>query len=377
LKLYEFQAKKVFAEGGIPVPRGEVVQDPEEAARIAQELGRVVVKAQVHVGGRGKAGGIKVANSPEEARQYADGMLGTQLKGFPINYVLVEEALDIASEYYLGITIDRDAEKAIIMLSSMGGVDIEEVAATQPEKIAKMHIDPAWGIWDYELRNLVDQAELDPRASRSIATLIRKLYDVFRSSDASLTEINPLVVTGDGKVIAADGKFDVDDNALYRQKELLKYREVAEVDPIEAYAAERGVAYVRLDGDIGVIGNGAGLVMTTLDILTRNGGSPANFCDLGGGAKAETVRQDLEIVLMNPKVKGVLFNIFGGIVRGDEVAAGILEATRTMDINVPIVVRLSGTKAEEGREMLKGTNLIPATTGQEAARKIIDLVKQS
>ncbi|MCL4370312.1 MAG: ADP-forming succinate--CoA ligase subunit beta [Chloroflexi bacterium] len=375
MKLYEFQAKKVFAQGGIPVPRGEVVQDPESAAKVAEQLGRVVVKAQVHVGGRGKAGGIKLANSPSEARQYAEGMLGKPLKGFTVSYALVEEALNIASEYYLGITVDRNAEKPIVMLSRMGGVDIEEVAATQPQAIAKMHVDPAWGLWDFQLRDLVERAELDPRVSRDVVGLIRKLYGVFSTSDASLAEINPLVVTGDGKVIAADGKFDVDDNALFRQKELLKYREVSEADPIEAEAARKGVAYVRLDGDIGVIGNGAGLVMTTLDILSRNGGKAANFCDLGGGAKAETVRQDLELVLMNPRVKGVLFNIFGGIVRCDEVAKGIIEATRTMDIKVPIVIRMSGTRAAEGRELLKGTNLIPAATAQEAAKKIIELVK--
>lgn len=375
MKLYEFQAKRVFAQGGIPVPRGEVVQDPQDARRVAQELGRVVVKAQVHVGGRGKAGGIKLANTPAEAREYAEGMLGKPLKGFTVGYALVEEALDIAAEYYLGITIDRNAEKAIIMLSSMGGVDIEEVAATTPEKIAKLHVDPAWGIWDYQLRHLVERAELDKRVSRDIVGVIRKLYGVFLSSDASLAEINPLVVTGDGKVVAADGKFDVDDNALFRQKELLKYREVSEADPIEAEAARLGVAYVRLDGNIGVIGNGAGLVMTTLDILSRNGGKAANFCDLGGGAKAETVRQDLGLVLMNPNVKGVLFNIFGGIVRCDEVAKGIIDATKTMDIKVPIVIRLSGTRAAEGRELLKGTSFVPAATAQEAAQKIIELTR--
>lgn len=377
MKLYEFQAKQVFAQGGIPVPRGEVVKTPEEAGRVAESLGRVVVKAQVHVGGRGKAGGIKLANNPDEARQYAEGMLGKPLKGFTVNFALVEEAIDIASEYYLGITVDRDGEKAIVMLSSMGGVDIEEVAATTPEKIARMHIDPAWGPWDFQIRDLIARAELDKRASREIASVIKKLYQVFLMSDASLAEVNPLVVTGDGKVIAADGKFEVDDNALFRQKELLKFREVSEADPIEAEAARRGVPYVRLEGDIGIIGNGAGLVMTTLDIVTRNGGKPANFLDLGGGAKADTVRNALEIVLLNPNVKGVLFNIFGGIVRGDEVAKGIIEATRTMDIKVPIVVRMSGTRAAEGLEILKDTNLIPAATAQEAAQKMIELVGRS
>lgn len=377
MKLYEFQAKQVFAQGGIPVPRGEVVKTPEEAGRVAESLGRVVVKAQVHVGGRGKAGGIKLANNPDEARQYAEGMLGKPLKGFTVNFALVEEAIDIASEYYLGITVDRDGEKAIVMLSSMGGVDIEEVAATTPEKIARMHIDPAWGPWDFQIRDLIARAELDKRASREIASVIKKLYQVFLTSDASLAEVNPLVVTGDGKVIAADGKFEVDDNALFRQKELLKFREVSEADPIEAEAARRGVPYVRLEGDIGIIGNGAGLVMTTLDIVTRNGGKPANFLDLGGGAKADTVRNALEIVLLNPRVKGVLFNIFGGIVRGDEVAKGIIEATRTMDIKVPIVVRMSGTRAAEGLEILNDTNLIPAATAQEAAQKMIELVGRS
>lgn len=376
MKLYEFQAKKVFAQGGIPVPQGEVVQDPEGAARVAASLGRVVVKAQVHVGGRGKAGGIKLANNPDEARQYAAGMLGKPLKGFMVNYALVEQALDIAKEYYLGITLDRDAQRVIIMVSAMGGIDIEEVAASTPEKIAKMHVDPAWGMFNYQLRDLVVEAGLESKAQRQIIEVIKSLYGVFIKSDASLAEVNPLVVTGDGQVVAADGKFDVDDNALYRQPELLKFREVSETDPVEAFAASKGVAYVKLDGDIGVIGNGAGLVMTTLDILARNGGKAANFCDLGGGAKAETVRQDLEIVLMNPKVRGVLFNIFGGIVRCDDVAKGILEATRTMEIKVPIVVRLSGTRAAEGREMLKGTNLIPAGTAQEAAKKIIELVNQ-
>ncbi len=375
MKLYEFQAKTVFAQGGIPIPRGEVVQDPENAARVAEQLGRVVVKAQVHVGGRGKAGGIKLANTPAEARAYAEGMLGKPLKGFTVSYALVEEALDIAAEYYLGITVDRSSEKVIVMLSSMGGVDIEEVAASTPEKIARLYVDPAWGVWDYQLLDLVDRAELDKRVARDIAGVIRKLHNVFVSSDASLAEINPLVVTSDGKVVAADGKFDVDDNALFRQKELLKYREVSEADPIEAEAARLGVAYVRLDGNIGVIGNGAGLVMTTLDILSRNGGKAANFCDLGGGAKAETVRQDLELVLKNPNVRGVLFNIFGGIVRCDEVAKGIIEATRTMDIKVPIVIRLSGTRAAEGRELLKDTNFIPADTAQDAARRIIELAR--
>jgi succinyl-CoA synthetase beta subunit len=373
LKLYEFQAKELFARSGIPVPRGRMVADPDAAATVAGELGRVVVKAQAHVGGRGKAGLIKLASSPSEAKDLASEMLGQSFKGYLIQRLLVEEALDIAAEYYLAITIDRATKSSILMLSAMGGVDIEEVAARHPEKIARRPIDVAFGPFDFELRQLVAEADLDQQAARQVVDLARKLYRVFHETDASLAEINPLMVTGSGKVLAADAKFEIDDNAFFRHEDLLVYKEEAEEDPIEAEAHRRGVTYVRLGGDIGIIGNGAGLVMMTLDLVTRAGGRPANFLDIGGGARADLVRQALEIVLMDPNVKGVLFNIFGGITRGDEVARGVLEATSTMDISVPIVVRMAGTRAEEGLKLLEGSRLVPAAGPVEAAETVIRL----
>jgi succinyl-CoA synthetase beta subunit len=373
VKLYEFQAKEVFARAGIPPPRGRMVSTPDDAADAARELGRCVVKAQVHVGGRGKAGGIKLANSPEEARAAAEGMLGKPLKGLIVHHVLVEEALNIAAEYYLAVTIDRTPKRAVMIASAMGGIDIEEVAASTPEKIAKLVIDPAYGPLDFELRQLCEQAGFDPKVQRGVIDVAKKLYRVFVESDASLAEINPLMVTAEGNVIAADAKYDIDDNALYRQQALAQFREESEEDEIEAEAHRRGVNYVRLDGEIGIIGNGAGLVMSTLDLVNRHGGRPANFLDVGGGASAESVREALSIVLMDPNVKGILFNIFGGITRGDVVAQGVLDAVATMDLPVPIVVRMAGTRAEEGLKLLAGSPLIPAASPAEAAQKIIAL----
>jgi succinyl-CoA synthetase beta subunit len=375
VKLYEFQAKELFAGAGIPVPRGRMVTDPTQAAEAAHELGRCVVKAQAHAGGRGKAGFIKLAETPEQARDLADGMLGQTFKGFKIGRLLIEEAVSIAAEYYLAITIDRSSKSPIIMVSGMGGIDIEEVAATSPEKIARLPMDVAYGPFDFQLRGLADQADLDPKVSRQFVDIAKRLYRVFVESDASLAEINPLMVTSDGQVLAADAKFDVDDNALFRHPELLQYQEEAEEDPIEAEAHRKGVTYVRLGGDIGIIGNGAGIVMTTLDIVTREGGKPANFLDIGGGARADHVRQALSIILMDPNVKGILFNIFGGITRGDEVAKGVLEATSTMDINVPIVLRMAGTRAEEGLKLLEGSSLVPAADPVDGAWKVIALAK--
>lgn len=376
MKLYEFQAKEVFSRFGIPVPDGKKASTADEAFAAARELGRCVVKAQVHVGGRGKAGGIKLANTPDEARAYAAGMLGKPLKGFMVNHVLVEQALDIASEYYFAIAIDRVTKGPIMMASSRGGIDIEEVAASQPENIAKAPIDLAYGPHDFAIREVMARAQFAPGATRAASAIVRNLYQVFVENDASLVEVNPLVVTATGEVLAADAKFDIDDNALFRQERLTVYREESDEDPVEAEAHRRGVAYVRLDGDIGVIGNGAGLVMTTLDIVTREGGRPANFLDIGGGAMADAVKEAIAVVLMNPNVKGILFNIFGGITRGDEVARGILEGTATLDTRVPIVVRMAGTRAEEGQALLRGTSLVPAASPTEAARKIIELARQ-
>lgn len=375
MKLYEFQAKEIFARYGIPVPRGRMAANAEEACDAAERLGRCVVKAQVHAGGRGKAGLIKVAETPDQAQRFAEEILGQTFKGFVIRRVLVEEALDIASEYYVAITVDRTAKRPVLMLSSMGGVDIEEVAAQHPEKIARLHIDPAYGLFDFQMRAAIKEAGLDPRAARAVGEIAQKLYRAFLESDASLAEINPLAVLRNGGVLAADAKFDVDDNALFRHKDLVAYKEEAEEDPIEAEAHRRGIPYVRLDGDIGIIGNGAGLVMMTLDMVTRQGGRPANFLDIGGGARAEQVRQALEMVLMDSRVKGILINIFGGITRGDEVAKGILEATSQIEVRVPIVVRMAGTRSREGLDLLEGTKLIPVARPEDAARKIIQLVR--
>ncbi|MFN0072283.1 MAG: ADP-forming succinate--CoA ligase subunit beta [Chloroflexota bacterium] len=376
MKLFEFQAKELFARSGIPVPRGRMASTPDEAATIAAELGKCVVKAQAHAGGRGKAGLIKLANSPDEARQHAAAILGQTFKGFVIQRLLVEQAVSAASEYYLALTIDRTTKGPMMMLSAEGGIEIEEVAEYSPEKIIKIAIDPSYGLFDFQLREAIERAELDPKAARQVLAIAHKLYRSFCDNDAALAEINPLMVTTDGAVIAADAKVDLDDNALFRHEDLLVYKEEAEEDPIEAEAHRRGVTYVRLDGNIGIIGNGAGLVMTTLDLVTRGGGKPANFLDIGGGARAAQVKQALEIVLMDPNVKGILFNIFGGITRGDEVAKGVIVGTSSMEINVPIVVRMAGTMAEEGLKLLEDTNLIPAASPIEAARKIIELVGQ-
>jgi len=375
MKLYEFQAKELFAQGGIPIPRGQMVTDAEAAAKAAAEIGKSVVKAQAHAGGRGKAGFIKLAQSPDEAKTYAAAMLGQTFKGFVIGRLLIEEAVDIAAEYYLAITIDRETQSPVMICSAQGGVDIEEVSESHPDAIVGLVIDVAYGPWDYQLRDLAERASLDPKSYRQFVDIAKKLYDVFVRNDAALAEINPLMVLKDGRMIAADAKFDVDDNALFRHEELLGLKEEAEEDPIEAEAHRQGVTYVRLPGDIGIMGNGAGIVMGTLDMVTQEGGAPANFCDIGGGASVETVRKCLSIVLMNPNVKGVLINVFGGITRGDAVANGVLEATAQLGVKLPIVVRMAGTRAEEGLKILEGSALVPEGDPIEAARKIIALAK--
>jgi succinyl-CoA synthetase beta subunit len=373
MKIHEYQAKLVLAQVGVPTPKGEMAESPEDVARIAGELGsRVVVKAQVHVGGRGKAGGIKLASTPEEAREVAGQILGMDLKGLTVKKVLVEQAITIDLEYYLGMIFDRDARRVVLMVSKEGGMEIEEVAERDPKAIAKAWIDPAIGLADYQVRDLIFDAGLSRAHVKEITFFIKKLYEAFMTSDATLAEINPLVITKDGQVIAADCKMDIDDNALFRQKALAAWQESEADSAIEDEARERGLTYVHLDGDIGIIGNGAGLVMTTLDAVGREGGKAANFLDIGGGAKAAVVKNALEVVMME-KPKGVLINIFGGITRCDEVAKGVLEACGQLDIQVPIVVRLSGTAEAEGRALLEGTSLIPAATMQEAASKVVEL----
>ncbi|MBU6427945.1 MAG: ADP-forming succinate--CoA ligase subunit beta [Cyanobacteria bacterium REEB65] len=377
MKIHEYQAKQVLAKYGVPVPTGRVATTPEQVKAIADELkdGVVVVKAQVHVGGRGKAGGVKLAKSPAEAEEIGKQILGMNLKGLTVNKVLVEQGIDIAKEYYLGMILDRDSKRIVVMVSSEGGVEIEEVAERTPEKIAKTTIHPAIGLADYQIRHLCYAGGIDRSLVKEVGKFLKALYEAFVASDASLAEINPLVVTKSGTLIAADAKMNIDDNALFRQPQLAGWKESEEENAIEEEAAKRGLTYVHLDGDIGIIGNGAGLVMTSLDVVAREGGKPANFLDIGGGAKAEVVRNALEVVLMEPKVKGVVLNIFGGITRCDEVAKGVIEAARTLSIKVPVVVRLEGTSVDEGKRILNesGLNLTAAGSMQEAAHKVVQL----
>jgi succinyl-CoA synthetase beta subunit len=381
LKIHEYQAKELLAKYGVVVPTsGGVASTPAEARAAVERLGgRGVLKAQVHVGGRGKAGGIKIAGSPDEAEALASQMLGMLLKthqapeGVVVQKLLVEEPIRIEKEFYIGVVPDRASQRNVLIVSAMGGMDIEAVADEHPDAIAKAPIDPAQGLRDFQLRQVCYDARLPNAVIGQATQFLRKLYTAYIELDATLAEINPLAVTEDGRLLAADAKIQIDDNALFRHPEFDAYKEESEEDAIEAEAHRRSIQYVRLGGQIGIIGNGAGLVMGTLDAVSRAGGKPANFLDIGGGAKADVVRSSLEIVLMDPNVKGVLFNIFGGITRGDEVAKGIIEATKTMDIRVPLVVRLAGTRAAEGAELLLGTKLIPAATMQEAAAKIVQL----
>lgn len=375
--IHEYQAKELMRKAGIPVPKGRVAQVHEEVANIARELGsRAVVKAQVHVGGRGKAGGIKLADSPEQAGEAAGSILGMNLKGLSVHKVLVEEALDIQREFYLGITVDRDRARNVIIFSTEGGVDIEEVSAHNPQAILQTALDPLLGLRDFQVRGVAFASGLAKETLPQLQDIIRRLYQVFVDYDCSLAEINPLVLTGDGRLIAADGKINLDDNALHRQPELLALREIAEEDPLEREAHARNLAYVRLDGDVGIIGNGAGLVMTTLDMVSREGGRPADFLDLGGGSGAAVVKLALELVLSDTRVKGVLFNIFGGITRCDEVAKGIVAVAQEIKPSIPFVIRLSGTNEAEGRALLAQAGYKPVSSMKEAAQAIVAQVKE-
>ena len=372
MKLIESQAKAIFAEAGIPVPVGRVATTPEEARSIAQEIGgRVVVKAQVPIGGRGKAGGIQLADDPEGAYRQAQRILGMDVRGYKVQRVLVEQAADIAQEFYLSITVDRDRQANVVILSAAGGMDIEEIAEKHPEKVAKLWLNAGLGLRDFHIRQLAAQAGVPAELLKQLAPIMRKVYEILKSRDATLVEINPLARLADGRLVALDGKMEIDDNALFRQQQLAALKEAEGDHPLELEARRRGLAYVKLDGNVGVIGNGAGLVMTTLDMIQRNGGKAANFLDIGGGAKAEVVRNALEVVLSDPDVKSVLINVFGGITRCDEVARGLLDVMRSMEVKVPVVVRLVGTREEEGRRLLEGTELTPAATFQEAARKAV------
>ena len=375
MKLLEYQAKEVLAALGIAVPEGQVARTPEEAADACRRLGPVAVKAQVPVGGRGKAGGIQLANDPEEARSVAEQIIGMDIKGFRVPLVYCETALEIGREIYLGFTVDRDARANILMLSSRGGMDIEQVAEESPEAIARLYPNPWRGPLDFELRKLVFQAGLGEYAGRLVA-LINKLYRAIPEQDAVTAEINPLVVTRAGELVAGDAKLETDENAAFRHRELeSKYAGTIESDPFETEAKKRNLTYVSLDGEIGIVGNGAGLCMGTLDLVQRAGGRAANFCDIGGGARAEVVQNALDVILMNPRVKGVLINVFGGITRGDEVARGLVEARSNLNMTLPLVVRLTGTREEEGREILKQNGIEPGDNAWEAAQKIVAMTR--
>lgn len=380
MKLHEYQSKDLLAKFGVPVPGGEIALTYDEAKAIADRYqGNVVVKAQVLMGGRGKAGGVKLFKSSEEAAQFAMELIGKKLvsiqnpQGMVVEKVLVGELIDIQEEYYLSVLMDRAVAKLVVMISAKGGMDIEEVAATEPDAIVRLHVDPAWGLCDFELREALKEANIPVKARNQMSSMIKKLVKAYIESDADMIEINPVAWTPDGKLIAADAKVSIDENALYRHPDYQATADDSAEDPIEAEAARRGIAYVRLGGDIGVICNGAGLVMCSMDELSAAGGHPADFLDVGGGAQADRVKSCVELVLMDPGIKGLLINIFGGITRCDEVAKGLLQAFEQLGVKIPAVARIEGTAAEEGRKILEGSQLVPATSMQEAARKVVEL----
>jgi len=373
MKFLEYQVKERFRAAGIPVPDGRLARTPDEAALAAGALGPIAVKAQVPVGGRGKAGGIKLARTAADAKRVAGEILGMTIKGYTVKEVWCETAQDITRELYLGLTLDRDARKPVLILSAQGGMEIEEVAETHPQAIAKLHPDPWRGPLPFEVRDLIFRAGLGPLQGQ-LTPLVVKLYALARTYDALTIEINPLALTQDGGLVAADGKLEIDENAMFRHKDMHGADE-SEEDPLEAEARRRKLTYVRLDGSIGVIGNGAGLVMNTLDLVQREGGRAANFLDVGGGAKAEVVHSALELLAGDPQVKGILINIFGGITRGDEVAHGIIDASRDLNLTLPLVVRMTGTREEEGRQLLREAGITPEATATGAARKVVELAR--
>lgn len=376
MKLHEYQSKTIFSKYGIPIPKGRVAATADEAKQIAEELGgRVVIKSQVLVGGRGKAGGVKVAKNADEAAELAQQILAMTIKGLPVRKVLVDEAAAIEHEIYFSITNDRAAKKPVMISSASGGVDIEEVAATTPEKIIKVHIDPLLGLRDYQSRDIAASIDLPRELWRDFSRIASGLWQAYKDTDAELAEINPLVITKDNKLVALDGKMLIDDNSLFRHPDLAEIRDVDEEAPAETEARRHGLSFIKLDGNIGCMVNGAGLAMTSMDIVKLFGGEPANFLDIGGGAGADKVAAAMRIILSDPAVKAVLFNIFGGITRCDEVARGILAAMDEVKPNVPMVVRLVGTNAEEGRRLLENANMITAETLADAAQKAVAAAK--
>ena len=375
MNLHEYQSKLRFAEFGIPIPQGKVAHDPQQVYETAKELGRpVVVKAQVLTGGRGKAGGVKLAQTPEEAQQHADAILGMMIKEHKVLKVLVDPASEIKSEIYLGVTNDRAARKPLIMASAEGGMDIEEVNRVSPEKIIREHIDPFLGLRDYQIRNLAYGIDLPRDLWKQFMHIARALYRCYVESDATLAEINPLIIDGDGNLLAVDGKMSIDDSALYRHPNLAEMRDTSAEPDAETEARAAGLSYVKLDGEIGCMVNGAGLAMATMDMTKLFGGSPANFLDIGGGARADKVAAALRIIASDPNVKAILVNIFGGITRADEVARGILEALEEVKIDLPLVVRLVGTNEEEAHKIMAEAalpNMVSATSLADAAQKAV------
>src|SRR3954465_9291314 len=377
MDLLEYQGKQLFKRHGVPVSPGAPATTVDEAVAAADEIGYpVVVKAQVLIGGRGKAGGIKLANDRDEARTHAEAILGMDIRGHTVHELWIEKASDIASEYYASFVFDRAAKATLVMLSTQGGVDIEEVAETSPDAIARVHVDPLLGFQDFHARELAFKAGVDDDVVRGVTALLSRLYDAYVAEELMLVEVNPLIVTPEREVRALDAKVTLDDNALFRHPDNAALRNPGAEDPQEQMAKERGLTYVKLDGDIGILGNGAGLVMSTLDVVAQAGGKPANFLDAGGGSKAEAITQAVEVILSDPKVKAVLFNIFGGITRCDEGANGLVEAFNQLNPQVPFVVRLDGTNDEEGRRIVAEANLpnvFTASTMNEAAEKVVEL----
>jgi len=377
MDLLEHQGKRLFAKHGVPVPAGRAASSVEEAVEAAEAVGYpCVVKAQVLIGGRGKAGGIKVANNSDETGEHARAILGMDIKGFTVHELYVEAASEIDEEYYAAFVFDRSAKKPVAMFSKMGGMDVEEVVETDPEAMRTVHVDPLIGFQDFHARRLAFGAGIPADVIRPVGALLARLYDTFVAEDALLVEVNPLLVTKAREVVALDAKVTIDASALYRHPDTAEMRTAEGVDPQEAMARERGLTYVALDGDIGILGNGAGLVMSTLDVVAQAGGEPANFLDAGGGSKAEAITQAVEVILSNENVKAVLFNIFGGITRCDEVARGLMEAFRVIEPDVPFVVRLDGTNDKEGRALLAEAdlpNVHTETTMLGAAQRVVEL----
>ncbi len=385
MKIHEYQAKKVLSDFGVPIPQGGVAESPKEAGEICAQLGKpVVIKAQIHAGGRGKGGGVKIASSPEEAERITSSMLGMQLvtpqtppQGVKVRKVLVEEGVKIQKELYLGVVIDRAAAMPVMMTSESGGMEIEEVAATAPEKILKIHVEPGLGLLSFQARKITFGLGLPPALISVGTRLLDSLFRAFAEKDCSLAEINPLVMVEDGRLLALDAKMNFDDNALFRHPEIRELRDVAEEDPLEVEATRYQINYIKLDGAIGCMVNGAGLAMATMDIIKLCGGDPANFLDVGGGASAEQVENAFRILLSDPNVKAVLINIFGGILRCDVLAQGLIEAASKLEVKVPVVIRLEGTNVEKGRSLLRssGLNFTVASGMRDAAEKSVALAR--